>query len=126
MLYRKNHLEQLQQAISPRRGVLLAGARECGKTTLARRLLSVDSVNYFDLDVDLLLRHAGLFVGIECKRTDTPRMTPSIRNALTDLELDRVAVVYPGAKRFPLADCVEAIPSSVIREDGKLFELLFP
>ena len=77
-------------------------------------------------EIDLLLRHAGLFVGIEFKRTDTPRMTPSIRNALTDLELDRVAVVYPGAKRFPLANCVEAIPSRIIGEDGKLFELLFP
>jgi len=50
MLYRKDYLEQLQQAISRSRVVLLAGTRQCGKTTLARRLLSVDSVNYFDLE----------------------------------------------------------------------------
>ena len=37
-------------------------------------------------------------------------MAPSIRNALQDLPLDRVAVVYPGDRRFPLADRVEAVP----------------
>lgn len=30
--------------------VLLSGPRQCGKTTLARELLSEDSVNYFDLE----------------------------------------------------------------------------
>ena len=43
-------------------------------------------------------------------RTDAPRITPSIRTALTELELDKVIVVYPGDKRFKLADRVEALP----------------
>lgn len=30
--------------------VVLSGPRQCGKTTLARELLSEDSVNYFDLE----------------------------------------------------------------------------
>jgi len=74
----------------------------------------------------LIIKHANLFAGIEIKRTDTPRMTPSIRNALHDLELDRVAVIYPGAKRFPLADKVDAIPSKIIAMPGDLFKLIFP
>lgn len=30
--------------------VFLSGPRQCGKTTLARELLDVDSMNYFDLE----------------------------------------------------------------------------
>jgi hypothetical protein len=36
--------------------------------------------------------------GVECKRTDAPRMTPSIRNAIEDVGLERVVVIYPGKK----------------------------
>jgi hypothetical protein len=61
-------------------------------------------------EIDLLLRKNGRMVGVECKRTDAPRVTPSIRSALSDLNLDKVLVVYPGEKRFALADRVEAVP----------------
>jgi hypothetical protein len=37
-------------------------------------------------------------------------MTPSIRHALSDLGLERVSIVYPGAQRLTLADRVEAVP----------------
>jgi len=52
---------------------------------------------------------------------DAPRLTPSIRIALTDLGLERVAVVYPGTKRYPLADRVEAVPLTALAEPGSLF-----
>lgn len=61
-------------------------------------------------EIDLVMRRGDTLVGVECKRTDTPRVTPSIRIALDDLGLARVAVVYPGARRFPLTDRVEAVP----------------
>ncbi len=61
-------------------------------------------------EIDLVLRNNGEIVGVECKRTDAPRMTSSIRTALVDLKLDRVVVVYPGSKRFFLAEQVEAVP----------------
>jgi hypothetical protein len=48
--------------------------------------------------------------GIECKRADAPRLTPSMRIALKDLQLERIAVVYPGPKRFQIAQTVEAVP----------------
>lgn len=62
-------------------------------------------------EMDLLLqREAGLF-GVEIKRADVPRMTPSIRIALEDVGLQRVAVVYPGSRRYPLASNVEVVPA---------------
>ena len=33
-----------------RRVLLLAGPRQCGKTTLARQIVTPDSSNYFDLE----------------------------------------------------------------------------
>lgn len=64
-------------------------------------------------------------IGIECKRTDTPRLTPSIRIALEDLGLDRVIVIYPGAKRFPLSQQVEAVPLPIIANSWPLFTQRF-
>jgi uncharacterized protein len=61
-------------------------------------------------EIDLVVRKGGMLLGIECKRIDAPRMTPSIRIALDDLGLDRVAVIYPGSKRYPIANRVEAVP----------------
>ena len=43
-------LDSIKAALSRSRIVVLAGPRQCGKTTLARELLSEDSVNYFDLE----------------------------------------------------------------------------
>jgi hypothetical protein len=62
-------------------------------------------------------------LGVECKRVDAPRMTPSIRIALDDLQLERIAVVYPGTLRYPIAERVEAVPLSAI-VDG--MQGLFP
>lgn len=53
---------------------------------------------------------------------DAPRLTPSIRIALEDLQLERVAVVYPGTRRYALADRVEVVPLSVLAEPGSLFD----
>ncbi len=33
-----------------------------------------------------------------------------MRIAVTDLELERPILLYPGPRRFPLADRVEAVP----------------
>ncbi len=60
-------------------------------------------------------------VGVECKRSDAPGMTPSIRIARDDLKLEAVAVIYPGSKRFSIAQGVEAVPLSDVAS-GALFE----
>jgi len=72
-------------------------------------------------EIDLVLRRGDELLGVECKRTDTPRLTRSIGIALEALGLKRVAVVYPGVKRFPLSDQVEAVPLAVMGERGSIF-----
>jgi predicted AAA+ superfamily ATPase len=61
-------------------------------------------------ELDLLLFKRGRRIGLECKRMDAPTMTPSMRIALDDLKLDRLIVVYPGDRRYALADSVEVVP----------------
>lgn len=70
-------------------------------------------------EIDLILIKDGHMLGVECKRVDAPRLTPSMRIALDDLKLERIAVVYPGAKRFPLAERVEAVPLDALVEGMK-------
>lgn len=65
-------------------------------------------------ELDLLLLKNGRRIGIECKRVDAPRLTPSMRTALKDLELDQLFVIYPGNLMYPLADKVSALPISSI------------
>ena len=72
-------------------------------------------------EMDLILRRGDRLLGVECKRTDAPRMTPSIRIALEDLDLERVAVVYPGDTRYAIADRVEAVPLSALARPEGLF-----
>jgi len=73
-------------------------------------------------EIDLILRRGDRLLGVECKRADAPRLTPSIHIALEDLGLERIAVIYPGNKRFPLADNVDAIPIEELGQRRPLFE----
>lgn len=72
-------------------------------------------------EIDLLLRRGDRLFGVECKRADAPKLTTSIRIALDDLGLERVAVIYPGARRYPLGEAVEAVPLKELATPGSLF-----
>jgi len=50
MLKRKHLISEIKKALERSRVVVLLGPRQCGKTTLARELVDVDSPNYFDLE----------------------------------------------------------------------------
>lgn len=77
-------------------------------------------------ELDLLLFKDGRRLGVEAKRSDAPRMSRSMQIALDDLKLDRLAVIYPGTLRYPLAERVEAVPSAALAEGPKgLFPGLF-
>jgi hypothetical protein len=73
---------------------------------------------YQGAEIDLVLRKDERMYGVECKRTDTPHLTPSTRIALADLGLEAIAVVYPGTKRFSIAPAVEAIPLREVPAGG--------
>lgn len=61
-------------------------------------------------ELDLLLFKGGRRIGVECKRSDAPTLTPSMRIAMEDLRLDRLLAVYPGDRRYAIAKDVEAVP----------------
>jgi predicted AAA+ superfamily ATPase len=69
-------------------------------------------------ELDLLLIIGGRRLGVECKRMDAPRLTPSMRMALDDLALDHLFVVYPGEQHYPLADRVTVSPLTTIAAEG--------
>jgi predicted AAA+ superfamily ATPase len=69
-------------------------------------------------ELDLFTHVAGRPYGFEFKRTDAPKVTPSMRIALEDLKLEHLFVVFPGSKSFPLADRITALGLGLV--DKKL------
>lgn len=61
-------------------------------------------------EIDLVLFKKGRRFGFECKRADAPVLTPSMRIALADLNLDNLTVIYPGARRYSLGKKIEVMP----------------
>jgi hypothetical protein len=61
-------------------------------------------------ELDLLLFKDGKRIGVECKRVDAPRLTASLKTALADLQLDRLIVIYPGDRAYPLGERVTVMP----------------
>lgn len=68
-------------------------------------------------ELDLLIAKGGRRVGVEFKRSDAPRLTPSMRAALQDLKLDALYVVYPGPRRYALAERAEVVPLDALLPD---------
>lgn len=65
-------------------------------------------------EIDLVFFKKGRMYGIECKRADAPGLTPSIKVALEDLNLARIAVIYPGKRRYSIHKKVDVVPFEAI------------
>ena len=61
-------------------------------------------------EVDLLIMDGGVRRGYEIKRSESPRLTRSMRSALDTLKLDRLDVVHAGTAGYRLAPTVRAVP----------------
>lgn len=61
-------------------------------------------------ELDLLLFKGGRRYGVEVKFQDAPRLTPSMRIALEDLDLERLTVLYPGNLSYDLERRVTVAP----------------
>lgn len=68
------------------------------------------------VELDLLLIKEGRRIGVECKRVDAPRLTPSMHTAIEDLELSKLLVIYPGLHPYALAENIRAIPLASLAE----------
>ena len=72
-------------------------------------------------ELDLLVIRGKRRLGFEIKRTDAPKVTPSMRAALTDLGLSSLDVVHAGKRTYRLAPQLRALAfSDVLRELGPL------
>ncbi len=67
-------------------------------------------------ELDLLLFKDGRRLGVEAKRADAPVLTRSMRIALEDLKLERLAVLYPGSRRYALSERVAVVPVAAVAE----------
>jgi predicted AAA+ superfamily ATPase len=70
-------------------------------------------------ELDLLMLKGGRRLGVEFKRVDAPRLTPSMRIAMRDLKLDALQIVYPGERRYALGERIEALPLAAIGQSAK-------
>ena len=71
-------------------------------------------------ELDLLMIKNSKRVGVECKRMDAPKLTPSMRTALSDLELDKLVVVYPGSQPYVLTEKVDVLPLLKVIEKNNM------
>lgn len=63
-------------------------------------------------ELDLMLTIDGRRHGIECKFSDAPSTSRSMRTALNDLSLSHLWVVYPGNERYALDERITVVPAA--------------
>jgi predicted AAA+ superfamily ATPase len=62
------------------------------------------------VELDLYWQDKGKKLGAEFKYMDAPKLTKSMHQALSDLSLDHLWVVYPGDKSYSLSEQVTVLP----------------
>ncbi len=68
-------------------------------------------------ELDLLVVRGARRYGFEFKRTEAPRVTPSMRSAMESLDLTSLRVIHAGETSFPIARKIDAIASSRLLEE---------
>ena len=61
-------------------------------------------------ELDLLVEVAGKRYGFECKYSDAPGISRSMKIAVRDLRLERLWVVYPGSEDYDLNEFISVLP----------------
>lgn len=70
-------------------------------------------------ELDLLVVRGRDRLGFEVKLTSSPRVTPSMRSALSDLKLQRLYVIHSGEETFQLERNIQALALPRLLEDLK-------
>jgi predicted AAA+ superfamily ATPase len=84
---------------------------------VTRRLRTARNEVYFwathaGAELDLMVVRGRERIGFEIKRTDAPKVTPSMRSALEDLKLSRLYVVHAGRTSFNLDKRIRCVAAS--------------
>lgn len=78
------------------------------------RTIEADKLYFYSIhsgsELDLLAFCNGRRIGFEFKFGDAPRMSRSLGIVRDDLELDQLWVVYPGDRKYDLAEGIKALP----------------
>jgi hypothetical protein len=69
---------------------------------------------YQGAELDLLLFHRGQPFGIEVKYSEAPKITRSMRTAMSTLNLKHLWVCYPGTKTYLLDESITTLPLKAI------------
>jgi uncharacterized protein len=48
-----------------------------------------------DAEIDLVMQVRSKWIGVEFKYADAPKLTPSLKTAISDLNLNSIFVIYP-------------------------------
>ena len=84
------------------------------------KALSPDQVYFWathsGAELDLLVIKDGKRIGVECKRLDAPRLTPSMQIAIEALELEQLIVIYPGMLSYPMNEKIRVVSLSSLAE----------
>lgn len=75
-------------------------------------------------ELDCLIISGKKRYGFEFKFKDAPFITKSMHVVCEDLDLERLFVIYPGTKAYPLSDKIEAVPLLKLREVLGKYKLL--
>jgi predicted AAA+ superfamily ATPase len=68
-------------------------------------------------ELDLLVVRGRHRLGFEFKRTVAPKVTRSMRQAIKDLNLERLDVIHAGESTFPLTDKIRAVAFTQLTEE---------
>ena len=68
-------------------------------------------------ELDLLVVRGQRRWGFEFKRTSSPKVTPSVRSALSDLQLRSLDIIHAGETTFPLDKRIRAVALTRLFED---------
>lgn len=67
-------------------------------------------------EIDLFWQHQGKNWGVEFKYMDAPAKSVSMKSALEDLDLSHLWVVYPGSRKYRIADKISVLPLSNVSD----------
>ena len=68
-------------------------------------------------EIDFVVIEKGSLRGFEIKRTSSPKITPSMRIAVEDLNLSQLDVIHAGARTFQLDERIRAVAADRLLED---------
>ncbi len=94
------------------------------ETVIDRLGLQDDQVHFWaahsGAELDLFITRGRRRIGVEIKRTTTPKVTRSMRSALDDLDLSEAILVHAGGESYRLAARVRAVAASRLDADLRI------